>query len=84
MNTPTPKDDGGPAFPVTYDHQIFSPKFVAESRRLMSGLSLRDYFAAKAMQGAFNNPIPATQGEKEYIAQHAYRMADAMIEARKE
>jgi hypothetical protein len=48
------------------------------------GLSIRDYFAAKAMQGAFDCPIPATQDEKDYIATHAYRMADAMLKARAE
>lgn len=41
--------DGGPAFPVAdYDHMVFEPKTVAETRRDLSGMSLRDYFAAKA------------------------------------
>jgi class 3 adenylate cyclase len=44
--------------------------------------ALRDQFAGSAMQGAFNNPIPATESEKNYIAEHAYRMADAMLKAR--
>lgn len=38
---------GGPAFPVAdYDHQTFAPKTLEENRRLRSGMSLRDYFAA--------------------------------------
>lgn len=46
------------------------------------GMTLRDYFAAKAMQSAFGSPIPSATHEKEYIAMHAYRMADAMLAAR--
>ena len=84
MNTPTPKDDGGPAFPVTYDHQIFSPKFVAESRRLMSGMSMRDYFAARFMERAQSLSETGDGGwDYHNAAQCAYAMADAMIEARK-
>lgn len=41
--------DGGPAFPVAeYDHQTFASKTVDETRRLLSGMSLRDYFAIHA------------------------------------
>ena len=47
-----------------------------------NGMTLRDYFAAKAMQGAFTNPIPSSVYELEYIAEKSYAMADAMIKAR--
>ncbi|QZP24166.1 hypothetical protein [Pseudomonas mosselii] len=40
------KDTGGPAFPVSYDHQTFEPRHFDEAKRLMSGMTLRDYFAA--------------------------------------
>ena len=43
------------------------------------GLTLRDYFAAKAMQGL----IPFDGSAKD-IASSAYEMADAMIKARDE
>jgi hypothetical protein len=44
------KEDGGPAFPVAdYDHMIFQPATVAETKRDLSGMSLRDYFAAHAV-----------------------------------
>lgn len=53
------------------------------------GMTLRDYFAAKAMQGMFANPA---DGHENYdlnyedytkeIARCAYKMADAMMEAR--
>lgn len=41
------KPTGGPAFPVAYDHQTFNPSHVDEAKRLMSGMTLRDYFAAR-------------------------------------
>jgi hypothetical protein len=42
------------------------------------GMALRDYFAAKAMQGLLaNNNIDAQQ-----IAKAAYIVADAMLKAR--
>ena len=44
--------------------------------------SLRDHFAALAMQSAFVRPIAASAEEKQYIAEHAYSMADAMLAAR--
>ena len=43
-----------------------------------AGMTLRDYFAAKAMQGLLaNNNLDAQQ-----IAQAAYKVADAMLKAR--
>lgn len=48
------------------------------------GMTLRDYFAAKAMQGVFDSPIASSEAEKEYIAMHAYKMADAMLKAREQ
>jgi hypothetical protein len=60
------KDTGGPAFP-TPAHNLQN-----------DGMTLRDYFAAKAMQGLIaNNNIDAQQ-----IAQAAYIVADAMLKAR--
>ena len=60
------KDTGGPAFP-TPTHNLQN-----------DGMTLRDYFAAKAMQGLIaNNNIDAQQ-----IAQAAYIVADAMLKAR--
>ncbi len=57
---------GGPAFP-TPAHNLQN-----------DGMTLRDYFAAKAMQGLIaNNNIDAQQ-----IAHAAYIVADAMLRAR--
>ena len=72
---------GGPAFPGLHPS--------AECRFKEEGMTLRDYFAAKAMQimwdaydkgycGLNNNDAPNT----EIIAESAYQMADAMLKAR--
>ena len=46
---------------------------------LDAGMSLRDYFAAKAMQAMFEE---YTVHAKHTLAQDAYRVADAMLEER--
>ena len=43
-------------------------------------ITLRDYFAAKAMQGMI---VDVEEPLCDYIAKIAYKMADAMLEARK-
>jgi len=48
-----------------------------------TGMTLRDYFAAKAMQG-FLADGAAPDVSKETISIMAYAMADAMMEAREE
>lgn len=58
------------AFPTTEAH------WINENART-EGMMLRDYFAAKAMQGMLANGIPL--GE---IPVYAYEIADAMITVR--
>ena len=48
------------------------------------GMTLRDYFAAKAMQGMFNYWDENPHLEFEHIANCSYDMADAMMKARGE
>ena len=71
------KDDGGPAFPIK-DHFIsqHGPGSVDAP-----GMTLRDYFAAKAMQAQ----IAHTGGRytASDIAISSYAVADAMIEKKK-
>ena len=67
------KDSSGPAFPTVDSHP--------EQYGTM-GMTLRDYFAAKAMTGCLPGSHFST-GELQLKAQWAYRMADAMLEARK-
>ena len=62
---------GGPAFPTSNGG---SPD---------DGMTLRDYFAARALQN-FRDQI-GSQSDQEWfdrIAEGAYRMADAMLKAR--
>jgi hypothetical protein len=62
---------GGPAFPVLEDI-----RFNADWRSEF-GMSMRDYFAAKAMQGLMDAAMPMSE-----IAKEAYIMADLMIAER--
>ena len=58
------------------------PAFPVQDAFLMSteaGMTLRDYFAAKAMQGMM---VDVEQPRCDYIAGAAYKMADAMLKAR--
>lgn len=68
------KDNGGPAFPCEYEGSTRSDAF---------GMTLRDYFAAKAMQAIRTNPDYYALNVHE-VAEVAYGQADAMLEARKQ
>ena len=57
------------------------PAFPFELRG-RSGMTLRDYFAAKAMQAFITNPISGCGPES--IARQAYQYADAMIKIKDE
>ena len=70
-------DTSGPAFPVP---EVFDERRGEVTQYGSTGMTLRDYFAAKAMQAM------AAKGGYEkwiYISQDAYELADAMLEARK-
>jgi hypothetical protein len=62
---------GGSAFPVNIENGLN-----AGGDR---GMTLRDYFAAKAMQGMMHD---VSQPVGEVIAEWAYQVADAMLKAR--
>ena len=47
-----------------------------------SGMTLRDYFAAKAMQGMLAGQGNMLVVTKEYLGETAYQYADAMMKAR--
>lgn len=47
-----------------------------------NGMTLRDYFAAKAMQGYCSNQQHTSSCTVELTADCAYEMADAMLKAR--
>jgi hypothetical protein len=81
----TQRKDGGAAFPMQFD-DIAS----------QNGMSLRDYFAAKAMQGWVaalpaegldeldNAPRHVFQEHAFEVAKAAYDYADAMLKARQQ
>lgn len=63
----------------------FSQATEDQSQPLSIGMTLRDYFAAKAMQGLITSlhskPYPEWQ-TVEWISESAYGIADAMLKAR--
>jgi len=69
-----------PAFPQS---DVNSEKLRNEGIRC-EGMTLRDYFAAKAMQGLFASDTSDWNQEGEWgeRARTAYEMADAMLKAR--
>lgn len=75
--------DGGPAFPhkPTHSQSAGTDGWSIVTPGDYPGMSLRDYFAAKWMQGwiACPNAADATYATG---AKWAYEMADAMLEAR--
>jgi hypothetical protein len=70
-------NDGGPAFPAL--HSI-DGNWVKEPIDKYLGMTLRDYFAAAAMQGMCRKQWPV--GVATDIADGAYEIADAMLKAR--
>jgi len=84
------RDDGGPAFPMpmavmsdTSPHIACEPEY---------GMTLRDYFAAKSMQGTLSNTesldachrVAKERNADPFtlVAISAYQMADTMLKAR--
>lgn len=83
------KETGGPAFPVPLTD---AQEAAWNEAKLPSanGMTLRDYFAAKAMQGWLSTyPSNKSCGELsinniDVIARFSYSIADAMIKAREQ
>lgn len=67
------KNDGGYAFPMEETD-------ATAWRDCNQGMTLRDYFAAKAMQARLSNPQWIASDER--TALDAYQVADAMLRAR--
>jgi hypothetical protein len=57
-----------PAFPIVID--------LGDGVKYQTGMTLRDYFAAKAMSGMM---VDVEQPVCAYIAKQSYAMADAML-----
>ncbi|HSG62571.1 MAG TPA: hypothetical protein VLA24_14175 [Pseudomonadales bacterium] len=65
------QNTGGTAFPV--------PSLI-QNGQTQFGMTLRDYFAAKALQGM----LAGGRTGDDYVAALAYRYADAMLKERKQ
>jgi hypothetical protein len=65
-----------PAFPIP-----LQPGQPWQGMAPCDGMTLRDYFAAKAMQGLLASEVQANTDE---FALYAYAVADAMLKAREE
>jgi hypothetical protein len=65
----TTPNDGGPAFPIRFENGMYQ-----------QGITIRDYFAAAALQGLLANPD--FEGTQEGFAIESYRLADLMIAER--
>lgn len=72
-------NDGGLAFPGAV---MNSDKTWTAEECGQGGMTLRDYFAAKAMQAAATNPTGADGFDFDQRAEWAYAQADAMLKAR--
>lgn len=75
----TERDDGGPAFPEPGMTGLPNGEFIYGQ----PGMCLRDYLAAKAMQGLCACGRWNATHHVGGVAKSAYEIADAMLEARK-
>lgn len=90
-------NDGGPAFPMQEPQSIHSyamaaaagiddvdardRAYIAARAAAVGGMTLRDYFAAKAVEGLSANSSLADRSIQ-WVADTAYAQADAMLTAR--
>lgn len=68
------KNTGGPAFPILADVR-------PDIDKDWCGMTLRDYFAAKALQGFTTQTEPPYEHVDDF-AKYSYMLADAMLKAR--
>lgn len=79
---------GGPAYPFEYHNQTSgyqegffdTGKLAPGASQQFAGMTLRDYFAAKALSGMLADPTFEQGCEK--AAQTAYLFAEAMLQER--
>jgi hypothetical protein len=64
------------AFPTTIDNEGYQIDH--------QGMDLRDYFAAKAMQGLLSSPNSDKEVNVSLICAYSYTFAEEMMKARKE
>lgn len=90
------KNEGGPAFPMQEPQAIHAyavaaidgitdtgerdRAYLKARAEAVGGMTLRDYFAAKAMQGLMASP--SDPASLEIAAEWSYKVADAMLKER--
>lgn len=77
------RNDGGAAFPALQASERWENRDGGHSysHESAGGMSLRDYFAAAAMQGICSQwRFPGN--EREHLAEESYKVADAMLAER--
>lgn len=83
-----PINDGGPAFPspIAFDPTRDRVVAITEFAEGFSGMTLRDYFAAAALQGLIAGTLADgstfIKGGEPFHAAAAYATADAMLAVR--
>ena len=83
--------EGGPAFPVSYEVTNALPDDaipghlypVTKGTIVCTGMTLRDYFAAKAMAAFIGNNEKGLI-DMPWVAEGAYKIADIMLKAREQ
>lgn len=65
-------NDGGPAFPTTFQ----------DWNEGLGGMTLRDYFAAKALTAAMTG-APNDRSTAKSVSDYAYHVAEAMLAEKK-
>ena len=72
-----------PAFPTSHEEpDDYNGHNNSKKTVIDQGMSLRDYFAARALQGMLaSGNLPKTMPDAD-IAECSYNLADAMMEAR--
>ena len=90
MQTGKHKDTGGPVYPsiasnntendmIGFEGEVIKPRHQVQ----YGGMTIRDYFAAAAMQGVLSNSSTKfNEGWMTGLAKGSYEIADAMLEAR--
>lgn len=79
--------DGGPAFGQVISLRVVRVEMNGDTEwepesMALGGVTVRDYFAAKAMQAMLTHEVNGDWPEHKNVAKHAYDMADEMLRAR--
>ena len=75
------RDDGGPAYP-SWRPAYEGNSSVTPDGEYLPGMSLRDYFAGRALAGICAREL-APSVTVEMISEDCYKLADAMLAERK-